>query len=172
MFRKLPYFVLFIVVLLLQIFIFDRLLISTALLPMVYVVFILLLPIHTPPAVMLLWGVAVGAVFDISMGMSGINSIATIFLCYVRGWLLNWTIGRDIVTMSGAPSSYKVGWGKFFRYLLCGVLIHSVVLFSVEYLNLRDWGFLLRRILYSSAFTVVFVSIIAQRFEQLLKRNI
>lgn len=171
MFRPLPYALLFVVVLLLQTFIFDRLLISTALLPMVYIAFIILLPIHTPPAVMLMWGALVGVVFDFTMAMPGINSIATIFLCYVRWSVLNWSIERDIMLLSGAPASEKIGEWRFFRYIFVAVLIHSTILFSVEYMNLMEWDFLLRRIIYSTLFTTIFVWIIAKRFAQLVRRK-
>ncbi len=171
MFRSIPYTLLFIVVLLLQVFIFDRLLISTAILPMIYVTFIILLPIQTSPAVMLLWGALVGSIFDVVMGMPGINSIATIFLCYVRSSLLIWVVGKEMILLGGVPTSARIGWRRFIRYISLAVLIHSTVLFSIEYMNLMEYRFLFRRIIYSSAFTIIFVWIISARFEQLLKHR-
>ena len=49
MHRTLPYLALFAVVVLLQVFLFDNLSISIYLNPLVYVAFIALLPLDTPP---------------------------------------------------------------------------------------------------------------------------
>lgn len=171
MFRSIPYALLFVVLFLMQLFIFDRLLISTAILPMAYVAFIILLPMQTSAGVMLLWGALIGAIFDVTMGMPGVNSIATIFLCYVRGSLLQWTVGRELIMLGGAPTVARVGSRRYFRYMILAVLIHSIILFSVEYMNLMEWRFLLRRIIYSSAVTILFVWIITRRFEQILMRR-
>lgn len=60
MHKTLPYLALFAVVVLLQVFLFDNLSISIYLNPLVYVAFIALLPLDTPPVVLLLSGLATG----------------------------------------------------------------------------------------------------------------
>ena len=50
MYRTLPYLGLFAAAALLQVFLFDNLTISIYLNPLVYIVFIALLPLDTPPA--------------------------------------------------------------------------------------------------------------------------
>ena len=49
MYRTVPYIVLFLILALLQIFLFDNLSISIYLCPLVYIGFIVLLPIDAPP---------------------------------------------------------------------------------------------------------------------------
>ena len=58
MYRTLPYLGLFAAVALLQVFLFDNLTISIYLNPLVYIVFIALLPLDTPPAAVLGAGLA------------------------------------------------------------------------------------------------------------------
>ena len=53
MYRTLPYLGLFAAAALLQVFLFDNLTISIYLNPLVYIVFIALLPLDTPPVVLL-----------------------------------------------------------------------------------------------------------------------
>lgn len=67
MYRTLPYFMLFVVTVLLQVFLFDNLSISIYLNPLVYVAFIALLPLDTPPIVLLLSGLAVGVTMDFAI---------------------------------------------------------------------------------------------------------
>ena len=74
MHRTLPYLALFAVVVLLQVFLFDNLSISIYLNPLVYVAFIALLPLDTPPIVLLLSGLATGVTMDLAMGAAGTPS--------------------------------------------------------------------------------------------------
>ena len=68
MHRTLPYLALFAVVVLLQVFLFDNLSISIYLNPLVYVAFIALLPLDTPPAAVLGAGLALYPRDDIREG--------------------------------------------------------------------------------------------------------
>ena len=60
MHRTLPYISLFVVTVLLQVFLFDNLSISIYLNPLVYVAFVALLPLDTPPVALLASGLAMG----------------------------------------------------------------------------------------------------------------
>lgn len=60
MYRTLPYVALFAVSALLQVFLFDNLAISVYLNPLIYVAFIILLPLDIPPVVLLLLGLLTG----------------------------------------------------------------------------------------------------------------
>ena len=70
MYRTLPYLGLFAAAALLQVFLFDNLTISIYLNPLVYIVFIALLPLDTPPAAVLGAGLALGVTMDFAMGAS------------------------------------------------------------------------------------------------------
>ena len=61
MYRTLPYFGLFAAAVLLQVFLFDNLSISVYFNPLVYIVFIALLPLETLPVAVLGAGLALGA---------------------------------------------------------------------------------------------------------------
>ena len=68
MYRTLPYLALFAATVLLQVFLFDNLSISVYLNPLVYIAFIVLLPLDTPPVVLLGAGLALGVTMDGAMG--------------------------------------------------------------------------------------------------------
>ena len=93
MYRTLQYALLFLVAALLQIFLFNNLSLSVYLNPLVYVVFIALLPMETTPIRMLLAGLAMGLAMDWTMGAAGVNTIATVFVAFVRIHLLNFVCG-------------------------------------------------------------------------------
>ena len=71
MHRVVEYTLMFLVLVLLQVFLFDNLNLSPYLYPLVYVGFIILLPVGLHPAWTLLLGFLVGAVTDLLSGTPG-----------------------------------------------------------------------------------------------------
>lgn len=164
MHRTLPYLVLFLVTVLLQVFLFDNLSISIYLNPLVYVAFIALLPLDTPPIVLLASGLAMGVTMDFAMGVAGVNTIATLLVAFMRPTLLGLLYSRDDIRDGGTPSVGRLGWRVFLNYLILLVLVHHAVFFSLEALS---WAHVVRtlvRIVVSSAVSVAFIWIIARIF--------
>ena len=155
MHKTLPYLALFAVVVLLQVFLFDNLSISIYLNPLVYVAFIALLPLDTPPVVLLLSGLATGVTMDLAMGAAGVNTIAT---------LLGLLYSRDDIREGGIPSTGRLGNRVFLNYLIVLVLVHHAVFFSLEALS---WAHIVRtivRTVASGAVSVAFIWVIARIF--------
>ena len=157
MYRTLPYLGLFAAAALLQVFLFDHLTISIYLNPLVYIVFIALLPLDTPPAAVLGAGLALGVTMDFAMGAAGINTIATLFVAFCRPTLLNLLAGKDEVKDGGIPNVNRLGIKKFIKYASFMVLLHSTVFFIFETLSLHFFYLTLLRILLSSAVTLLLV---------------
>ena len=94
MYRTVPYIVLFLILALLQIFLFDNLSISIYLCPLVYIGFIVLLPIDAPPVAVLFLALSMSVAMDWAMGAAGINTIATLPVAMLRRPLLYTAITR------------------------------------------------------------------------------
>ena len=159
MHKTLPYLALFAVVVLLQVFLFDNLSISIYLNPLVYVAFIALLPLDTPPVVLLLSGLATGVTMDLAMGAAGVNTIATLLIAFARPTLLGLLYSRDDIREGGIPSTGRLG-----NYLIVLVLVHHAVFFSLEALS---WAHIVRtivRTVASGAVSVAFIWVIARIF--------
>ena len=176
MHRTLPYLALFAVVVLLQVFLFDNLSISIYLNPLVYVAFIALLPLDTPPIVLLLSGLATGVTMDLAMGAAGVNTIATLLIAFARPTLLGLLYPRDDIREGGIPSTGRLGNRVFLNYLIVLVLVHHAVFFSLEALS---WAHIVRticahesayivrtivRTVASGAVSVAFIWVIARIF--------
>ena len=159
MHRTLPYISLFVVTVLLQVFLFDNLSISIYLNPLVYVAFVALLPLDTPPVVLLASGLAMGVTMDFAMGAAG-----TLLVAFVRPALLRTLYTRDDLREGGVPCAGRLGRRVFLNYLIVLVLLHHAVFFSLEALS---WMHLVRtlvRIVVSGAVSVAFIWIIARIF--------
>ena len=156
MHRTLPYISLFVVTVLLQVFLFDNLSISIYLNPLVYVAFVALLPLDTPPVVLLASGLAMGA--------AGVNTIATLLVAFVRPALLRTLYTRDDLREGGVPCAGRLGRRVFLNYLIVLVLLHHAVFFSLEALSWMHVVRTLVRIVVSGAVSVAFIWIIARIF--------
>lgn len=164
MYRTIPYIGLFAAVALLQVFLFDNLSISIYLNPLVYVVFIALLPLDAQPVTVLGSGLLLGITMDCAMGAAGINTIATLPIAFFRPSLAEMICGRENVREGGIPSPDRLGTRKFFLFLLTLTIIHHSIFFLLEALSWSLMPHTILRIVISSAISVAFGWIIARIF--------
>lgn len=148
------YTLLFIVLVLIQELIFNQLQFSVYINPLIYVAFILLLPMRTKPIAVLMCGLLVGLVMDLSTGMAGANTIASLLTAYARLTMMKIIIGKDNVTDGGIPAPNVIGYPKFLTYVTIMIFVHSLLLFGLEVMTWKYFGLTLLRTIFSTAVTV------------------
>lgn len=164
MVRIFSYVLLFLAAVLFQTFLFDNLAISIYFSPLVYIAFIALLPMETPPVVMLLCGLATGIATDWTMGLEGINTAVTLFSAFSRRTVLNIACGKENVREGGVPTVWRLGNYSFLVYLLLFVALHHLAFFLLESLSWSLLPFVLIRFAVSTVVTVCFVWLSSQLF--------
>ncbi|MCB9063956.1 MAG: hypothetical protein H6551_02305 [Chitinophagales bacterium] len=126
--------------------------------PYIYPLFILLLPFETPVAAMLLIGFVCGLSVDAFMNTAGMHAFATILIAYFRINVLNALLPKNISDYSGqTPSVTNMGWIPFVIYVSFLIVMHHATFFTIELWSLSNIGYLLLKILASSATAVLFV---------------
>jgi hypothetical protein len=160
MHRFLKYTIFFVVVVALQVFLFDNLNLSVYINPLVYVVFILLLPMETQPVAVLLLGTLMGWSVDFLTGTPGLNTIALAASAFVRRPLLTLILGREDVKDGGIPGTHRFGRVKFFNYILILTLLHNVIYFSFEALSWSYFYMTLVKIVCSTAITIPLIYLV------------
>lgn len=164
MHRALPYILLFAVAALLQVFLFNNLTLSVYFNPLVYLVFLLLLPMETPPVGVLLAALAMGVTMDWTMGAAGLNTAATLPVALVRLRVLQAIGGRENIRLGGIPSPMRLGASNFLRYMVVLVALQHLLFFLLEALSWQQLGHTLLRFALSSAVAVVFIWLLARLF--------
>ncbi len=164
MYDALKYILLFVLTLLLQLFFFNALQLGPYVTPLVYIAFIVLLPMKMPPLYVLLSGLLMGVLMDIGMGTAGLNTIATLLTAYARIWILNLIVGKEYVSEGGIPGIASIGRKKFLRYAGIMTLLQCAVFFPFETMNGNLFLHTLLRIIASWAITLLFVWLIALVF--------
>jgi rod shape-determining protein MreD len=147
----------FIVLILLQILLFNNIQFSGYVNPFVYIMFILLLPIEIHAWALLLISFGTGLVIDIFSGTPGMHSSATLLAGFVRPYILRVISPRDGYEPGVSPSMLIYGFRWFLLYAGLIVLIHHTLLFYLEVFRFTDFFRTLLRVLLSSLFTTTFI---------------
>ncbi len=146
------YILFFAVVAMLQIFLLNNLTVSVRFAPMVYVVCIIMLPLEISQMRILLVGLLLGVLMDVTMGVNGLNVVATLPVAFFRRPILHFVAGfSDLAKADGVPSPERLGGYRFHRYVVSMVVLHSMLFFGFEWLSFDNFGFFLTRLLCSTA---------------------
>lgn len=158
------YILLFAVTALLQIFFFNTLSLWSCFAPMVYMAFVVMLPLNAPSIVVLLSGLVMGVTMDLTMGTAGLNTIATLAASYLRRPILNLVLGAEVVRDGGVPSMGRMGQRQFLQYLSVMTVLHGVVFFGFETFTTAYFWYLFLRFAVSTAASILFIGLIVALF--------
>jgi rod shape-determining protein MreD len=150
----------FIVLVLLQVLMFNNIQFSGYVNPYVYIMFILLLPVEIPSWLLLILSFGTGMVIDFYSGSPGMHSSATVFAGFVRPFILRSNSPRDGYEPGAQPSMLTYGFRWFLLYATVMILVHHSILFYIEVFRFADFFRTLLRVLLSSLFTLIFVLIL------------
>jgi len=120
----------FIVVLLIQILIMDRIRLFGFANPLFYCYFILLYPLSGNRVWLILSSFALGLGIDIFNDTGGAHAAASVFLAWIRPVLLNFSFGVSYQYNTTKIPNATVGQQIIF--VLSALVLHHLVLFSLE----------------------------------------
>ncbi|MDX9773499.1 MAG: rod shape-determining protein MreD [Bacteroidales bacterium] len=149
----------FVVLITLQLLLFNNIEFSGYVNPFVYIMFILILPVSIPSWILLLLSFLTGFVIDIFSGTMGVHVFATVLAGFVRPWALSLNVTTEVSDHDMSPSSYKSGLRWFLIYIVIVVLVHHLALFYIEIFTFRNFFHTLLRVLLSTAVTAFFIVI-------------
>lgn len=146
----------FVGLVLVQIFLLNKIYLFGLATPFVYVYFILALNKEVDRNTLMLLAFALGLVVDVFCNTPGVNAGASVLLAFSRERLLRLFMPREEFE-NFEPSIRSMGIWPFLRYALVAVLLHHSALFLLEAFSFSHIGYLLLRILCSALLTVMLV---------------
>jgi len=149
------YLVQFLVLMVMQLLIFNNIDFSGYINPYVYILFILLLPFETPGALLLVLAFLTGFVIDLFMGTPGVHSTATVLTAFLRPFIQGVFQPRDGYQTGTNPTAMHYGMEWFIKYAAILISIHHIVLFYLEVLSFDHFFATFLRALASIAFTLL-----------------
>ncbi len=157
--RVYEFIALFIFTLVLQTFLFDNLQISNYINIYMYVVALMLLPSSTSGAMMLLYGAAYGMAMDLVSSTSGIYTIASILIGFIRGVVLKLFISHDDLNDNIIVTSSRVGALPFLLYCTVIVIINNLTIFYLDTLAAYSLKLLVPKFVISTVLTILLIYI-------------
>lgn len=158
-----------IVLVVMQVFIFDNIRLGHFIHPYIYVLFIMLLPFDTPKWRLLIDGFIIGMLIDIFSGTPGLNAAATVFMAYFRPNIIGITTRKSDIEEKNIPSITEMGLKWFVVYGLMLLIMHNLVLFWIEAFSIKLFGIIMLEVLLSVPVSL-FVIIIAMYIFKPLKK--
>jgi len=147
----------FVVLVLLQLLLFNNIRFSGFINPYVYVLFFILLPFDFSGSLMLVLALIMGLILDLFMGTPGVHSFATILIAFARPGVLNLIAPHDGYDLNTLPRVSQMGLIWFVKYAVIIIVIHHLVLFYAEVFSFSHFFFTLLKVILSSVFTLVFI---------------
>ncbi len=163
-FRNLGRFVLLV---LLQVTVFNNVYLGGYLNPCLFVLFIAMLPTNTGRIPMMLIAFFTGLIVDIATNMLGFHAFACTVVAFLRGVWLDGIIMHDNNEDIETPSFYSGSYQQFGIYLFLILLFYNIVYYSLLIFDLHDiW-----QIALSAMLGTVVTWILATLYQMLLVRK-
>jgi len=149
----------FVLLILLQVIILNKVNLHGYIDPYLYVLFILLLPFETPRWLLLILGFFTGGMIDIFSNTGGIHAAATTLLAFARPGIIRLVSKKTEFEANSKPCISDMGKRWFYLYALYLIAIHHATLFTLEVFRLNEPVELIYRILFSTVATLALVLI-------------
>lgn len=146
----------YVVIMLLQVLLFDQLQLWGVCHPYIYILCLLMLPITLPHNVEMLIGAVVGLIMDIFCNSLGVHMAACILLMFIRPYLLG-AIVNDKERLNEQISLRAIGMEALLKYVIILVLIHHLTVFSLAAWSWHYIGFVLLETIISSFITIAII---------------
>ncbi len=159
------YFVTAVVLLLLQLLLFNNIQFSGYINPYVYIMIILLLPSAIPSWLLLVISFLTGLIVDLFMGSPGMHASATLLAGFSRPFVLRLIAPRDGYDTASDLSMAVYGFRWYLVYSAIIVIIHHTALFYLEVFRFSGFFRTLLRVILSSVFTLAFI-LLAEKYRK------
>ena len=140
----------------LQVLLFDHLHVGHWGIAMVYILFLLNLPVRIPRWAEMLIGLVVGLMMDIWHSSLGIHIAACVALSFARPLLLNQAV-QDVERIKDNMSFQTIGRIEYTKCVVILTILHHFIVFTLESWNLAFWWIILLQTIVSSIMTLCFI---------------
>ncbi len=151
---------LMVILVLLQIVLFNNIKITGVYFPIFYPVFVLFYPFYRNVYVFLLFSFLIGLSIDAFVGSWGINAFASTFIAYFRS-----IIFRNAIQSSNSNYSFQnMQWIQFISFILVSLFVHQLFVQYLEFFKFSRFWEILGHISLTTIISFVFVLLYALLF--------
>lgn len=154
----------FFVLVLLQVLVLNNMNLGGYIHPSIYLLFILLLPVHLNKNIVLFVAFFTGLTIDYFGNTLGLHAGASVLLAFARPGVLSLFFKNIDFGKSEETSLKKIGIGGFFKYTLLLVFVHNSALFLFETLDFSNFHLAILRIAISTLVSTLGILIVVIMF--------
>ena len=143
----------YIVVMLLQVFLFDQLQLLGVCHPYIYVLCLLMMPITLPHSADMIIGAVVGLIMDIFCNSLGVHTASCIFIMFIRPYMIG-ALVNDKDRLNEQISLRALGVEALLKYTVILVVVHHLMVFLLAAWSWSHIGFVLMETVVSSIITI------------------
>lgn len=148
----------FLILLIVQIIVFNNVNFLSYISPYPYILFIVLYPVNANKSGLLIASFALGIVMDVFSNSGGFHTAACIILAYYRPYLFRFSFGLSYEYQTIKLNDVLTP--ERFSFIVLSVLLHHLILFTLEAFKLTLLLDILLRTLLSSVFTILLAILI------------
>lgn len=130
--------ILFLMMVLAQVLICNHIAIFNVAIPIIFIYFIIRLPISMGKGLLFTLAFIIGLAVDIFSDTPGVNALACTLLAALKRPVYYAYVPRDDKTSYLTPSISSLGVGVYCKFLVTMVGIYCLLAFSIEYFNFAD----------------------------------
>ncbi|WP_347373069.1 rod shape-determining protein MreD [Aequorivita sp. Q41] len=145
----------FIFLIFLQVFLLNNINLFGYINPYLYLFFILMFPLDGSKGLLIFLGFLLGLSIDIFEDSGGVHAAACAFIAYIRPVVLKYSFG--VSYQYNSVKIKKADIMERFTYISSLVLMHHLILFSLEIFSFKHMLLLLKSTLFSGIFTIILV---------------
>tara|TARA_A100000164_G_scaffold254949_1_gene227157 strand:- start:140 stop:643 length:504 start_codon:yes stop_codon:yes gene_type:complete len=134
--------------------------------PFIYIYFIIYYPIKNNRSVFIILAFIYGLLIDLFSDTHGIHAASTLCIAYFRPYLLKLFFGMAYEHQVVKFNSLELKQNIF--YLFSMIIIHHIILFSLEVINLSQANLIFNNIISNSIFTFISIYVL---YEFLMRKS-
>ncbi|MBH70574.1 MAG: hypothetical protein CMP69_04990 [Flavobacteriales bacterium] len=151
------YFFLAIIYTLLQVLVLNEILFNSYIIPFLYIILIIKLPLKIQKWFLILFSFFIGFVNDLFSSTIGFHSTACVLIGFLKPMLGKISIPYNLLNENDEISLEKIGYKSFIVFSFILILIHSSCLFFIEHLDFNFKIFI--KIISSSIISLIVIII-------------
>lgn len=148
----------FLLFVLLQVFVFNKMALFSAYIPLPYVVLVLIYPISFSQKGFYVWSFFVGLIIDVFMNTGGIHATACLILAGLRKSLLELSFG---INLQLQPDVVALSFNKEpVLFLVLSIFIHHFIVFLLEAFSLKYIFKIIPEVFVSSLYSILIIMLL------------
>ncbi|WP_299395998.1 rod shape-determining protein MreD [uncultured Gelidibacter sp.] len=154
----------FVILVLVQVLIFNHINFMGYINPYIYILFIILFPANNNRTLFVFLAFLLGFFVDVFSDSGGVHAAACVTIAYIRPIFLKFSFGTVYDYQS--IKFNQIDFGNKLTYFSALIIIHHFIMYALEIFNISKILLILQKTLFSGIFTIILCLIISTLFSQ------